>query len=81
MCPFLHFFHDAGLRIGFFFVPFWLRIFEIFIESIQYDNENIPKYFKNPEPKRDKKRNNQEAATGGGRRHERNAIGDKIDQF
>ena len=49
ICPFLHFFHDAGLlRSGFFvvplFVPFWLRIFEIFIELIQYAYENIPKY-------------------------------------
>ena len=42
---------------------FWLRIFKIFIGSIQYVNENILKYFKNPHAKRDKRGTKKEAAT------------------
>ena len=64
----MHFFLEDGLRSGFFVVPlvvsFWLRIFEIFIESIQ--DVIIPKYFKNLQPKKGQKEEPQKAATKAG---------------
>ena len=58
---------DPVLRSGFYvvplFVPFWLRILTIFWDIFVHILNRLNTYFKNPQPKREKKRNNKEAAT------------------
>ena len=53
-------------RIFVFVVPLWLRIFAICWDIFVNILNRLNKYFKNPQPKRDKKSNNTEAAMEAG---------------
>ena len=63
-----------NLSLSFLYFFYGCGFFEICIESIQYVDENIPKYFKNLQSKRNK----QQRSRYGGQRHERNAKRDKF---
>ena len=79
----MHLFHDDDLRSGFFvvslFVPFWMQIFLIFWDIFDNIMNRFNKYFKNPQPKRDKRQNNKEVATEAGVMKEMQK--GQIDQF